>query len=178
MFKTCLTCTENCITHACARTYIYIKVNKNKKMWSLISCPILFWCFYGWLFFFEIVDGKAVMSREILEKVDNENQSVTYNVIGGVLKETYQSFKFIVQAIPKDEGSLVRWTLIYEKLNVDVPDPNAMLQFGIDVTTEIDAYLTQEELEKKTIAWCIWSSTICFSRKTRRRRISTICCVK
>uniref|UniRef100_A0A7N2MMW7 Bet v I/Major latex protein domain-containing protein n=1 Tax=Quercus lobata TaxID=97700 RepID=A0A7N2MMW7_QUELO len=97
-------------------------------------------------------DGKAVMSREILEKVDNENQSVTYNVIGGVLKKTYQSFKFIVQAIPKDEGSLVRWTLIYEKLNVDVPDPNAMLQFGIDVTAEIDAYLTQEELEKKTIA--------------------------
>ena len=91
------------------------------------------------------------MSREILEKVDNENQSVTHNVIGGVLKETYQSFKFIVQASPKDEGSLVRWTLIYEKLNVDVPDPNAM-QFGIDVTIEIDAYLTQEELEKKTIA--------------------------
>ncbi|KAM4070597.1 hypothetical protein ACJW30_12G176500 [Castanea mollissima] len=99
-----------------------------------------------------VIDGKAVMSREILEKVDNENQSVTYNVIGGVLKETYQSFKFVVQAIPKDEGSLVRWTLIYEKLNVDVLDPNAMLQFGIDVTAEIDAYLIQEELEKKTIA--------------------------
>ena len=48
--------------------------------------------------------------------------------------------------------SLVRWTLIYEKLNVDVPDPNAMLQFGIDVTAEIDAYLTQEEQEKNTIA--------------------------
>ncbi|KAF3970723.1 hypothetical protein CMV_005599 [Castanea mollissima] len=83
-----------------------------------------------------VIDGKAVMSREILEKVDNENQSVTYNVIGGVLKEIYQSFKFIVQAIPKDKG-----TLIYEKLNVDVPDPNAMLQFGIDVTAEIDAFL-------------------------------------
>ena len=101
---------------------------------------------------FETVDGKAVMSKEILEKVDNENQSITYNVIGGVLEETYQSFKFIVQAIPKDEETLVRWTLIYEKINVDVPDPNAMLQFGINVTTEIDAYLTQEELEKKTIA--------------------------
>ena len=47
---------------------------------------------------------------------------------------------------------MVRWTLIYEKLNVDVPDPNALLQFGIDVTAEIDAYLTQEEQEKNTIA--------------------------
>ena len=55
------------------------------------------------MFLLETIDGKAVMSRQIFEKVDNENQSVTFNVIGGLLKETYQSFKFIVQAIPKDE---------------------------------------------------------------------------
>jgi hypothetical protein len=92
----------------------------------------------------ETVDGKAVMSKEVLEAVDNKNQSVTYNVIGGVLKELYKSFKFIVQATPKGEGALVRWTLVYEKLNVDVPDPTTMLQFGIDVTKEIDDYLNQE----------------------------------
>uniref|UniRef100_A0A2N9GPZ6 Bet v I/Major latex protein domain-containing protein n=1 Tax=Fagus sylvatica TaxID=28930 RepID=A0A2N9GPZ6_FAGSY len=91
-----------------------------------------------------IIDGKAVMSKEVLEAVDNKNQSVTYNVIGGVLKELYKSFKFIVQATPKGEGALVRWTLVYEKLNVDVPDPTTMLQFGIDVTKEIDDYLNQE----------------------------------
>ena len=57
--------------------------------------------------------------------------------------ELYKSFKFIVQATPKGEGSLVRWTLVYEKLNVDVPDPNLMLQFAIDLTKDIDAHLTK-----------------------------------
>ena len=56
--------------------------------------------------------------------------------------ESYKSFKFIVQATPEDEGSLVHWTLIHEKLNVNVPNPNTMLQFAFDQTKEVDAYLT------------------------------------
>ncbi len=91
----------------------------------------------------ETVDGKAVMSKEVLEAIDDKNNSVTFKVIGGLLMELYKSFKFIVQAIPKGEGSLVRWTLVYEKLNVDVPDPNLMLQFAIDLTKDIDAHLTK-----------------------------------
>jgi hypothetical protein len=91
----------------------------------------------------ETVDGKAVMSKEVLEAIDDKNNSVTFKVIGGLLMELYKSFKFIVQATPKGEGSLVRWTLVYEKLNVDVPDPNLMLQFAIDLTKDIDAHLTK-----------------------------------
>ncbi|GMY34001.1 mlp-like protein 43 [Fagus crenata] len=93
-----------------------------------------------WYFIF---DGKAVMSKEVLEAIDDKNNSVTFKVIGGLLMELYKSFKFIVQATPKGEGSLVRWTLVYEKLNVDVPDPNLMLQFAIDLTKDIDAHLTK-----------------------------------
>ena len=96
------------------------------------------------MFLFETVDGKAVMSKEEFEARDDKNNTVTYNVIGGLLKELYKSFKFIIQATPKGEGALVRWTLVYEKLNVDVPDPTSMLQFCIDVTKEIDDYLNQE----------------------------------
>ncbi len=90
----------------------------------------------------ETVDGKAVMSKEVLEAIDDKNNSVTFKVIGGLLMDLYKSFKFIVQATPKGEGSLVRWTLVYEKLNIDVPDPNLMLQFAIDLTKDTDANLT------------------------------------
>ena len=96
------------------------------------------------MFLFGTVDGKAVMSKEEIEAIDDKNNTVTYNVIGGLLKELYKSFKFIVQATPKGEGALVHWTLVYEKLNVDVPDPNTMLQFAIDLTKETDDYLIQE----------------------------------
>ena len=82
------------------------------------------------------------MSKEVLEAIDGKNNSVTFKVIGGLLMDLYKSFKFIVQATPKGEGSLVRWTLVYEKLNIDVPDPNLMLQFAIDLTKDTDANLT------------------------------------
>ncbi|KAF3947509.1 hypothetical protein CMV_026367 [Castanea mollissima] len=83
------------------------------------------------------------MEKEVLITIDDKNRSVTLKVIEGLLMESYKSFKFIVQATPKDEGSLVHWTLIHEKLNVNVPDPNTMLQFAIDQTKDVDAHLTQ-----------------------------------
>ncbi|KAM3699958.1 MLP-like protein 43 [Castanea sativa] len=94
-----------------------------------------------WYFNF---DGKAVMSKEVIEAIDDKNLSVTFKVIGGILMELYKSFKFIVQATPKGEGSLVRWTLEYEKLNVDDPESNTMLEFTIGITKDIDAHLTHE----------------------------------
>ncbi|KAM4111404.1 hypothetical protein ACJW30_05G065000 [Castanea mollissima] len=92
-----------------------------------------------WYFNF---DGKAVMSKEVIEAIDDKNLSVTFKVIGGILMELYKSFKFIVQATPKGEGSLVRWTLEYEKLNVDDPESNTMLEFTIGITKDIDALKT------------------------------------
>ncbi|KAL4626402.1 hypothetical protein ACB092_05G093400 [Castanea dentata] len=91
-----------------------------------------------------VADGKAVMSKEVIEAIDDKNLSVTFKVIGGILMELYKSFKFIVQATPKGEGSLVRWTLEYEKLNVDDPESNTMLEFTIGITKDIDAHLTHE----------------------------------
>ena len=79
--------------------------------------------------------------------------------------ESHKSFKFIVQATPKDEGSLVHQTLIHEKLNVDVPDPNTMLQFAIDQTKDVDAHPTQVQLHNKIIACCILISTMCFVKQ-------------
>ena len=85
------------------------------------------------------------MSKEVLITIDDKNHSVTLKMIEGLLlMESYKSFKFIVQATPMDEGRLdVHWTLIHEKLNVDVLDPNTMLQFAIDQTKDVDAHPTQ-----------------------------------
>ncbi|KAF3954256.1 hypothetical protein CMV_020376 [Castanea mollissima] len=94
-----------------------------------------------WYFVF---DGKAVMSKEVIETIDDKNHLVTFKVIGGILKEMYKSFKFIIQATPKGEGSLVHWTLEYEKLNADDPDASSMLQFAVGQSKDIDAHLALE----------------------------------
>ncbi|KAG2708404.1 hypothetical protein I3760_05G191800 [Carya illinoinensis] len=84
------------------------------------------------------VQGKTVISQEIYENRDDEKLSVTFKVIGGLLVEAYKSFKFVFQAIPKKEGCVVRWTVEYEKLNAEIPDPKQMLQFAADLMKEID----------------------------------------
>ena len=119
---------------------IYLVYNNEKGEVYILSHVFAHLIF----FFSETEDGKAVLSKEVLITIDDKNHSVTLKMIEGLLMESYKSFKFIVQATPMDEGSLdVHWTLIHEKLNVDVPDPNTMLQFAIDQTKDVDAHPTQ-----------------------------------
>jgi hypothetical protein len=64
-------------------------------------------------------------------------------VIKGDLLHEYKSFKIIVQATPRGEGSfsLMHWSILYEMLKKDTLEPSALFQFVIDVSKHIDAYL-------------------------------------
>ncbi|KAF5450377.1 hypothetical protein F2P56_030735 [Juglans regia] len=109
-------------------TYIP-KVDLVEGKWEEVGAVFNWHLVYG---------GKTVISKEIRESLDDEKLSVTFKVIGGSFVEAFKSFKFISQAFPKKEGSLVRWTYEYEKLNADIPDPKELLQFAADLTREID----------------------------------------
>ncbi|KAG6655133.1 hypothetical protein I3843_05G173800 [Carya illinoinensis] len=95
-----------------------------------------------------LYEGKTVISKEIYENIDDEKLSVTFKVIGGLLSEAYKSFKFVFQAIPKKEGCLGRWSVEYEKLNAEIPDPKQMLQFSAGLTKEIDDNLIMIKSKK------------------------------
>ncbi|KAJ4709992.1 MLP protein [Melia azedarach] len=89
-------------------------------------------------------DGVPEVAKDIIEEINDEKNS-TFKVIEGHLLEKYKSVHAIVQATPKDEGSLVHWTLKYEKLSEDVPEPKGIIQLFNNMTKEIDALLTQQE---------------------------------
>ncbi|KAG6582114.1 MLP-like protein 43, partial [Cucurbita argyrosperma subsp. sororia] len=76
-------------------------------------------------------DGKARVTKERIEAVDKENNSITFTVIEGDLTEKYKSFKFNIQCIPKEKGSVIHWVLEYEKLHDEIPDSHTMLQFCV-----------------------------------------------
>ncbi|KDP44595.1 hypothetical protein JCGZ_22177 [Jatropha curcas] len=88
-------------------------------------------------------DGVPKVAKDIVEKIDNVNLFTTYKVIEGDILKEYKSFKFTVKATPKDTGSVVRWTLDYEKLNKNIPDPHSILQLLIEISKDIDAHLTK-----------------------------------
>jgi hypothetical protein len=90
----------------------------------------------------ETVDGEAKVAKEKIVAIDDTKKSITFKVIEGDLLKEYKSFEIVVQATPKGEGSLVHWTMEYEKLKDDIPEPNSLLQFAIDLSKDIDAHLT------------------------------------
>jgi len=89
------------------------------------------------------LDGAPKVAKEVIEDIDNTKLSTTFKVIEGDLMEAYKSFKVIVQATPKGHGSVVHWTLIFEKLNENIPAPTAFLDNAVDFTKDINAHMTQ-----------------------------------
>ncbi|CAM8942848.1 unnamed protein product [Rhodiola kirilowii] len=91
-------------------------------------------------------DGKKCVAKEIVEAIDQENNSTTFRVIEGDLMELYKDFKVIVKATPKKEGegSIVHWTLEYEKLHDGIPDPSTLLEFTHSMSKDIDLHLQEE----------------------------------
>ncbi|XP_059655382.1 kirola-like [Cornus florida] len=89
-------------------------------------------------------DGKEKTAKEIIEAVDDEKKSVTFKVIEGDLTELYKSFIFIVHVDAMGESNLVTWTLEYEKLNENVPDPTTIMDFLVIMTKDIETYHLQK----------------------------------
>jgi hypothetical protein len=90
----------------------------------------------------ETIDGEAKVAKQKIVAIDDTKKSITFKVIEGDLLKEYKNFEIVVQATPKGEGSLVHLTMEYEKLKDDIPEPNTLLQFGIDLSKDIDAHLT------------------------------------
>ncbi|KAK6157595.1 hypothetical protein DH2020_011843 [Rehmannia glutinosa] len=85
-------------------------------------------------------DGKVRVTKEIIEAIDEEKKLVTFKVIEGDLTELYKNFKFIVHVDTSGEDNLVTWTLEYEKLNEDVPDPHTLMDYLLKVTKDIETH--------------------------------------
>ncbi|XP_054775714.1 MLP-like protein 28 [Prosopis cineraria] len=88
-------------------------------------------------------DGKQCVAKDVIEAVDPAKNLVTFRVIEGDVLQHYKSFKATIQVNPKAKGSVARWTLEYEKLHGEVPDPLSLTQFLTEMSREIDASLTQ-----------------------------------
>ncbi|KAK4430314.1 Kirola [Sesamum alatum] len=85
-------------------------------------------------------EGKEKVAKEIIEAIDEEKKSVTFNVIDGDLMELYKTFKLTVHVDTNGDDNLVTWTIEYEKLNEDVPDPDSVMEFCLSVTKDIEKH--------------------------------------
>ncbi|XP_051145936.1 MLP-like protein 423 [Andrographis paniculata] len=83
-----------------------------------------------------------ISSKKVkLEKVDEANKSVEYTVIGGDLLHYFKIFKWKTMVSSKGDGSVVKWSCNYDKVNEDFPNSNIVKEFTIKKFKELDAYL-------------------------------------
>ncbi|KAG8498694.1 hypothetical protein CXB51_005080 [Gossypium anomalum] len=88
---------------------------------------------------------ERLKGKGMVEAIDPDKNLVTFRVIEGDLMEEYKNFVITIQVSPKSEGSgsVVHWTLEYEKLHDGIAHPETLLQFVQDVSKDIDEHLTQ-----------------------------------
>ncbi|XVF43610.1 hypothetical protein PTKIN_Ptkin02bG0053600 [Pterospermum kingtungense] len=85
-------------------------------------------------------DGKSDIFNETLMDVNDKNKTVVFKMLeGSGLGNSYKSWKTIVNVTPKGEGSLVKWTVEYEKQNESVPEPLIFIDFFTIWTNSVDA---------------------------------------
>ena len=98
------------------------------------------------LTFHYTIDGEPKTAKEIIEKKDDENYSITWKIVDGDLLKEYKSFKMGVQATPTGTGSLVHMTFEYENNNGCSQEPHSLKEFTLHNVKNIHAYLLNAQL--------------------------------
>lgn len=83
----------------------------------------------------------VTFAKEKVEAVEEENKLVSYSVIDGEILSLYKNFRATLSITPKGEGSLIKWTLQYDKASDEVPEPEAIKEAAVKTFNGLDAYL-------------------------------------
>ncbi|KAI5654234.1 hypothetical protein M9H77_31421 [Catharanthus roseus] len=90
---------------------------------------------------------QAAMTMFRVEFVDEENKVICVKMVDGDVLKQYKKFvdKMAVRAKEGGEdGSVVTYTIEYEKISEDTPDPLHIKDYSIDLFHKLDAYLQEE----------------------------------
>ncbi|KAI3890623.1 hypothetical protein MKX03_002388 [Papaver bracteatum] len=92
------------------------------------------WCY--------IIEGKSLIVKE-KTTYDDETRTTHHMAVGGDIMNDYKKFDATLVVNPKanGHGSIVKWTIDYEKLNEDSPVPIPYLAFFQQVIEDLNSHL-------------------------------------
>ncbi|XP_019188179.1 PREDICTED: kirola-like [Ipomoea nil] len=109
------------------------------SMTSLIHAVDGQWGTQGCTIIFKYTqDGKTEMVEHVMETIDDEKKILKYRAIKGDVLKSYKSFVVICQVDTNDDDNFVTWTMVYEKLKEEIPEPLTYLEYFIKFTKEMD----------------------------------------
>ncbi|KAG5611249.1 hypothetical protein H5410_022530 [Solanum commersonii] len=78
-----------------------------------------------------------VCVKTVIEAIDPQTNSITWNAIEGNLLDLYNSFNVIISS----EHQWITYALVYEKKTEDIPEPLALLDYFIGVIKDVEGHL-------------------------------------
>ncbi|XP_043695149.1 MLP-like protein 43 isoform X1 [Telopea speciosissima] len=88
-------------------------------------------------------EDTALTAKSRVEAIDEENKSLKFEAFDGHVGEFYSKFKVHVQIFTKDDKNFVNYTLEYEKLIEEVPEPINYMGLVAKFNKGLDAHLVQ-----------------------------------
>ncbi|KAK9121686.1 hypothetical protein Syun_019303 [Stephania yunnanensis] len=84
----------------------------------------------------------VLVAKETIKSIDDINKTMTYSIFEGALKHMYKSFDIILEVVPMgNNGSLVKWHIVYEKEHEDHPHPHPYLELLNKIANTLDSHL-------------------------------------
>ncbi|RZC61295.1 hypothetical protein C5167_023053 [Papaver somniferum] len=91
------------------------------------------------------VEGREMIVKEKVTAFDKEKRSITHEMVEGELANYYKAIAVKLDVVPKQgaagTASLVTWSLEFEKVNEDIPNPTAYIDALKLTTMEVSSQL-------------------------------------
>ncbi|KAI3915017.1 hypothetical protein MKW98_020564 [Papaver atlanticum] len=89
------------------------------------------------------IEGSEVTATDRITTFSKENRSIAYEFTGGEIMNYYKVFNIKIDVVPNQHanGSLVKWSLEFEKVNDGIPNPTAFIDAIELVTKEMSSHL-------------------------------------
>ncbi|CAI9096017.1 OLC1v1032079C1 [Oldenlandia corymbosa var. corymbosa] len=102
--------------------------------WGEVGCTIVV--------HYQMANGETVISTEKIVASDAKNMSITYDLVGDLMKH-YKSFKVTLHMESQGQKTFLVITYEYEKQSPDVlgPDGIGMVDFASELISIVDAYV-------------------------------------
>ncbi|XP_023523661.1 MLP-like protein 34 [Cucurbita pepo subsp. pepo] len=95
--------------------------------------------------------GSQLLSANIkIKAVDDVKKSLVYKVIEGDILKHYKVFELRIEAVnggisKGGGGSFAKWSIVFEKANENVGAPQGYLEWFVEVSKGVDAYLSKNK---------------------------------
>jgi len=83
-------------------------------------------------------DGQDRVAKTQIMAIDEEKKLISFKIVEGHFLELYKNFFIYLHVDTKGINHVVTWTVEYEKLSPDVPDPDTLMEFYAKLTKDIE----------------------------------------